>query len=328
MTATAQARARRLLRWYPKPWRARYGEELAELLADEITERPRDARRTADLAASGLRARLAGLGLSGHPIDQRQAARSGTATLVCCGAAFATFGAAMWSQLAVGLQWQAPDNPGITQALDLMSVALLTFAVVAAAGLAGLLKAAVAHVVRTGPGRLLAPAAMTVAGAGVLAIGGHHFANAWPGTGGHLLLHQALVPAGVAAFGWASTMWITSYVAHPAALAAFPVTQLAWMALSLAAAATVIGGVAQLARRLDGSAQAIRFTKCLGYIAGSAVIGFVAGVARWLLATAGLAQSAFHAGIIDVTGLAVLTCALLVGAQAVRQASAPAASGR
>ena len=40
-----------LLRWYPRGWRARYGDEFAELLLAELAERPRGWRRTADVVA-------------------------------------------------------------------------------------------------------------------------------------------------------------------------------------------------------------------------------------------------------------------------------------
>jgi hypothetical protein len=62
-------RARRLLRWYPPLWRARYGEEFAELLIADLAERPRSWRRTADVARAGLLARLAGAGLATHPLE-------------------------------------------------------------------------------------------------------------------------------------------------------------------------------------------------------------------------------------------------------------------
>lgn len=41
MTTDVRATVARLLLWYPPAWRARYGEEFAELLADELAERPR-----------------------------------------------------------------------------------------------------------------------------------------------------------------------------------------------------------------------------------------------------------------------------------------------
>ena len=52
---------------------------------------------------------------------------------------------------------------------------------------------------------LLRPLLLTVAGLGVLVVGTHHFANGWPGTGGHPWAHQGVVPGGVAAYAWAST---------------------------------------------------------------------------------------------------------------------------
>src|SRR5215472_4689831 len=123
--AADTARVRRLLRWYPGTWRRRYGAEFSELLLADLAERPRCARRTADIAFSGMRARLAGAGLAGFPVDPEAAARAGLGTLACSIAAFAIVGSAMWSQLAIGVQWAVPDNRGITQALDLMSAALL-----------------------------------------------------------------------------------------------------------------------------------------------------------------------------------------------------------
>ena len=48
----AERHAGRLLRWYPRAWRERYGEEFAELLMEEWSERPRCARRTANVMAS------------------------------------------------------------------------------------------------------------------------------------------------------------------------------------------------------------------------------------------------------------------------------------
>jgi hypothetical protein len=56
--AGPERRARRLLRWYPKAWRQRYGEEFTQLLIDDIGERPRSWRRTLDVARSGLGAHV------------------------------------------------------------------------------------------------------------------------------------------------------------------------------------------------------------------------------------------------------------------------------
>jgi hypothetical protein len=65
----AARRAARLLRWYPRDWRSRYGDEFAELLIADISERPDSWRRHADVAISGVLARLIPTGLTGHAID-------------------------------------------------------------------------------------------------------------------------------------------------------------------------------------------------------------------------------------------------------------------
>ena len=69
-TATpAERHAARLLRWYPRPWRERYGEEFAALLMEEWAVRPRSPGRSANVMASGLVARLSGAGLTGGMLD-------------------------------------------------------------------------------------------------------------------------------------------------------------------------------------------------------------------------------------------------------------------
>ena len=69
-----------------------------------------------------------------------------------------------------------------------------------------------------------------------MAVGGRHFGNGWPGTGGHPWAHPGPVPGGVAAFCWASTLAVSSFWAHPAALAAFPAAELAGMSAAQAVA--------------------------------------------------------------------------------------------
>ena len=90
--------------------------------------------------------------------------------------------------------------------------------------------------------------AFVLAGGTALVTGAHHFQNAWPGTGG-TAGHRGLVPAGAAAFGWAATLSVSSYWAHPAALTAFPGPELAWMVLSPLALVGLVGGAVAIVRR-------------------------------------------------------------------------------
>jgi hypothetical protein len=314
----AEIKTTRLLLWYPRGWRARYGEEFAELLAAEFAERPRSRGRAVNVAASGLRARLAAAGLNGHPLDRAAAAQAGLVTLAGCGAAFVVFGGAMWSQLALHLQWAARDNSGSNFAVAFMSAGLLVLGVVAAAAFGGLIRATIRTAARDEGRMLVRPALTASLGLVILFVGGRHYANAWPGTGGHLLWPMVHVPAWAAAFGWAATMWITSYVAHPGLLAAFPATQLAWMALSPAAIGLLVTGVAGLASRIRHSAFAMRYAKWLFKTAVGGMILFLAGSLRWMASAGAGSLGGYHVGAIDFAGLTVLALALAVASHVVR----------
>ena len=64
--ARRERRVARLLRWYPADWRARYGDEMAALLHDTLTEGRGGPRLSLNVAKEGLAARLA-------PVTRRDA---------------------------------------------------------------------------------------------------------------------------------------------------------------------------------------------------------------------------------------------------------------
>ena len=128
----AERHAERLLRCYPRAWRERYGEEFAALLMEEWSERPRCARRTANVMASGLVARLSGAGMTGGLLDGPAQARASLAALICTLAAFLALGVSMWAQLTIGWQWSAPDTTGTAIAVVAMTGAVIVFAALAA----------------------------------------------------------------------------------------------------------------------------------------------------------------------------------------------------
>jgi hypothetical protein len=306
-----------LVRWYPAVWRARYGVEFAALLAAEFAERPRCWRRTADVVRGGLAARLAAAGLGGHPLDPAAARRAGLAACVCSLATFAAVAAALWAQLAVGWQWAPPGSPAVAAAMTAMSAAMMLLACLALAGLGWLARAALRG--PRGERRALArPAALVTAGALVLVVGGRHFGNGWPGTGGHWWPHQGVVPGGLAAFTWACTLWASSYWAHPAALASFPAAQIAWMVISPAALASLTAGLAGLVRRVPGRAGG-RWPGWYGAGAAAGMALFLAGAGCWLAAGTQGPHGLFHTGAIDAAGLAVMAAALIVGGLALQQ---------
>ena len=245
----AARRAARLLRWYPRDWRSRYGDEFAELLIADISERPASWRRNADVAISGVLARLIPTGLTGHAIDPADQVRASLASLGYLLGVFLSLGVALWAQLTIGWQWSEPDTASISVAMILMSGAAALLGGLAVLAAIPLGCAVILRFARRQPDGLIRPALFFVAGSAVLVIGGRHFGNGWPGTGGHPWAHQGLVPGGVAAFTWALTLWVSSYWAHPGSLALFPATELAWMAVSPVAIAFLLAGATKTIRR-------------------------------------------------------------------------------
>ena len=351
--ARPEERAERLLRWYPRAWRSRYGEEFAELLIADLAERPRAWSRTADVIRGGITARLADAGLGGAlppataapPAASAQEAaaqeaaaqeaaaqeaaalaarrvRASLASLACCAAVFLGFGTAMWSQLTIGWQWSAPHTPGTAVATCVMSGAMLAFAVLALLAALPTAWTVAERVARGHDKTLLAPSILGLAALAVVIAGGRHFGNGWPGTGGHPWPHRGLVPGGVAAFAWASTLSVSSFWAHPAALAAFPPAELTWMAASPLALAGLVTGAVMVVRRTEFRPSAVRFQTRLAGAACAIMAVFLGGACAWVTDRAAAPGSLFHAGAIDVAGLAVMALALAVARQAARRPAA------
>jgi hypothetical protein len=241
-------------------------------------------------------------------------------SLTWCVAVFVSFGAAMWSQLTIGWQWSQPDTAATTAATVMTSAAMLVLGVLALAAAAPVLWSAgsrIAHGRRRG---LLGPAVLVVACAVIIFVGGRHFGNGWPGTGGHPWSRQGLVPGGVAAFSWASTLSVSAYWAHPSALAGFPAAELAWMALSPLALVALAGGAAALVRRTELSAAVLAFEIRLGAVACAAMAVFLAGCCAWLVDGGAGPRNLFHAGSIDAAGVIVLIIAFVAAWHAARTA--------
>ena len=328
MTGPAPAlerQVRSLLRWYPASWRARYGEEFAELLRADLAERPRAWRRTADLARCGLAARLASAGLAGGPAALAAGTSASLGTLTGSLAVFLTLGVTMWAQLATGWQWAQPASAVTTVGMLVMSASLLLLAVVALLAAVPAACAAIRTSARGQASRLRVPLLLAGAGALVLVIGSRHFGNGWPGTGGHWWPHQGLAPGGVAAFGWAATLSVTSYWAHPATLAAFPPAELAWMAASPAAMLCLAAGTVQLVGRLAWSPRMLRYEEWTGRAAVAGMTAFLGGALCWVSQN-GQAQALFRAGNIDVAGIVVMAIALAAGWRAISHAGPRAAA--
>jgi hypothetical protein len=331
--ADFEGRAARLLRWYPKGWRDRYEEEFVELLISDMAERPRSLSRTLDVARGGTVARLADAGLCGFPVagttegTTTSVGAASLASLSVCLAVFVIVGAAMWSQLTVGWQWSAPASSVTMAGMVAMSVAMMAFAalaLLATAPIAGVIVVRLACGVR---GRaVLVPSVVFIGCVAALFVGGRHFGNGWPGTGGHPWaggvirfgghewVGRGLVPGGFAAFSWAATLSVTTYWLHPAALAAFPAVEIAWMAVSPLALAGAIWAVATAVRRVCLPPRVLAFQVRLAGPAFLAMLLFFAGCGCWVAGGGG--QGLYRAGAIDAAGVCVLALTLAVAGQA------------
>jgi hypothetical protein len=341
--------AERLLRWYPRPWRDRYGAEFTELLISDISERPQSLRRSLDVARGGVRARLADAGLAGFPppvatagapagmvaeqARQHQISAS-LGSFSCALGAFLVFAAALSSEIIITSQQSAWLRAHISPArlpplaqprahgaffasftTDAM-LALLALAVLAALPVLG---AVVARVARDRTARLIRPSIALAASLSVLFVGGRHFENDWVGTGGH----HALIPSGLAAFIWAVTLFVSSYWGHPAMFATLPADQRVWMALSPFVLALAVASATVLVRRARLPPRVAAFEACLGLLACAIMAAFVACYGVWITERARLEPGmplGLSIGATNATIIAFLALALAVAAQAARMA--------
>jgi hypothetical protein len=324
MNAATRHRAARLLRWYPKEWRARYGEEFVELLVAELEERPRSFPRNVDLVRSGLTARLAAAGLGGQPLGTpgtEAPGRRSLATLAAALSVFSVVAMALWAQLTIGWQWAPPATPATSLAMVVMSLGILvvgTLCLLAVAPVAWLALRSMATRWR----HLLGPFGLVAGALLVLVVGTHHFANGWPGTRGHPWAGQGIVPGGVAAYAWASTLFVTSYWLHPAALARFPGAEVAWMIVSPVAVGALIVGATRIVRRVDLSPRVIRYERRLGFLAAVTTAIFLTGAALWVVDGGPGPRNLFRIGSIDVVELAALALLVVVAARAAGRVTA------
>lgn len=323
---SAARRARLLVRCYPASWRARYGDEFTQLLIDDICERPRSLRRTADVLRAGLLARVTSAGLAGQSRERAAQMRSSLAALGVVVAAFFAMGIAMWSQLAIGWQWSSPASRTTSAAMMLMSGAALCLVGLALLAAVPLVWVAGRAAVQGHWRGLAGPALLAVFATVVFAAGSHHFAHGWPGTGGHPWAGRGLVPSQIASFAWAATLWVTSYWAHPGALSSFPVTEIVWMTASPLALLAGLAGVGETVHRLPLSGRVLRYEIWLGAGAALAMAAFLAGACSWVISGGPAPRQLFHVGAIDGVGLVVMAGALAVACQALQRVLKPRAA--
>ena len=125
---------------------------------------------------------------------------------------------------------------------------------------------------------------MLLGSAAYLFIGGRHFGNGWPGTGGH----GSFVPAGLAAFEWATSLSVSAYWAHPASfLAQFPRAEVGWMATSPLALAACVAAATVLVYRAGLSPRVLAFEVRLAAVTCAVMLAVCAAAACWVATSGG-----------------------------------------
>ena len=81
-----------LLRWYPAKWRARYGDEFAAMIEDDLAGEPATFHYRRSIAQSGLHEHLREIGLVGDSGSPRERMRAGALTVLCAFALFIVSG--------------------------------------------------------------------------------------------------------------------------------------------------------------------------------------------------------------------------------------------
>ena len=84
--------AQSLLRWYPEPWRARYGPELLALIEDDLCGQQPGLRFRISIAVAGLRERSHQVGLTGQSAPASDRSRTGALLVLCAWTAFVIAG--------------------------------------------------------------------------------------------------------------------------------------------------------------------------------------------------------------------------------------------
>ena len=104
-----RARTRSLLRWYPEPWRDRYGDELVALMDDDLFGRKPTLRFRASIAWAGLRERSHHVGLTGDSAPAEDRSRTGSLLVLCAWTAFVVAGSS-FSKVSEQFQQAVPGR--------------------------------------------------------------------------------------------------------------------------------------------------------------------------------------------------------------------------
>ena len=257
-----------LLRWYPPAWRARYGDELAALMGDELGGRPPTRRFHGAIAAAGLREHAHEAGLAGATGPPAVRIRAWSLVVLCAWTPFVLAGAS-FQKLSehFGAAVPASSRALPSDAFDAVVIAaalgalvILVGALIAVPAFVRFLRDGGWPVLRRPARRAAAVSVVVVAAGGALQRWAHSLSNAQR--------NGASWPYGAAVLAWA-------------------VVAAAAMALWTAAAVTVT-------RRLDLTPRVLAVEARLAVGLAAVMATITAATAVWWAALAGDAPWFLH----------------------------------
>lgn len=265
-----------VLKWYPKMWRDRYGDELVALLDHTYGDQPIPQRARFSMMRAGSTERLRGAGFVGNSGGPESRVRAGSLLVLCAwalivvaGSGFAKF-AEHWD-----LATPAHDRALAASAFNVVQAA-------AAAGVVIFVAAALVTVpsflrlLRTGGwAQVKRPLVITLTTSGVavaatvgVVVWSHHFASS--------PLNNGLWPYKAAGIAWGIAV--------------------------LAAIAVATGAIVVVASRFELSRRSSRALAVLALVMAIALIVIFAGLLTWWVSMAIHAPWFFGSGIVGAPG--------------------------
>jgi drug/metabolite transporter (DMT)-like permease len=284
---------RSMLRWYPVRWRARYGDEFASMIEDDLGGRPPTMRYRWSIVRSGLNEQLRDAGLVGNSVSPSERVRGGILTVLCAFGLFVIPGVGFakisehWDQSihrgprhlpAVSFNLLASLAGGCAVAVVLAAVALLPIFV-------QFLRAGGWPAIRRRVGWAVIATSATAAAGGGLVVWARHLTN-----------HQRN-----AGLGWYQLVFVIVAILFTSTIAT-------WSSVAVATARRLNIGLAQLK---VGGILAVSVAVCMPVMTAAAAVwwGSMATTAPWFLAgtPVGSSPSPLAANLLGV--LIVMTIA-------------------
>jgi hypothetical protein len=244
-----------LLRWYPRSWRERYGEELMVLMEDQSGEQPPTRNVKLSLIRAGLRERVHESGLVGAQQSPPDRARAGSLLVLCAWTAFALAGASFSKTsehfaraLPVGSRVVPQGAFDVVAALGVIAATLVALGAVAA--LPGFVRFVGAGGWSSIRGHVLRASVLTVVTVGALipvSVWAHHL-NEFQRNGGDGLYSGAFV---------------------------------AWALLLAGTLAQWTGAGVAAARRIDLTRRVLHFEAVLAVVVAATMVVITAATALW-----------------------------------------------